>query len=118
PAPTPPPANSSIISAVKNFVSSSHGYVLQAYVLRAGTGGPRARGGGFGGLEAMQDRINNALNGLPPDDQEDVRTQLAQEVQFYQSVQAAPQEQRAPMMQEHMRARMANNIGNNWRRSP
>ena len=117
PAPTAPPANSSIISAVKRFVSSSHGYVVQAYVLRAGTGGQRNRGG-FGGLEAMQDRINNALNGLPPEDQDDVRTQLAQEVQFYQSVQAAPQEQRGAMMQQHMRERIANHLGNNWRRSP
>ncbi len=116
PAPTAPPATSSIIRAVKRFVSSSHGSVIQAYVLRGGLGGPRTRGG-FS-MEAMEDRMNNALNGLPPEDQEAARNQLVQEKLFYQSVQAAQPEQRPAMMQDHMQARMADHFGDRWRRSP
>jgi hypothetical protein len=113
---TPPPANSSIISAVKNFVSSSNGAVTQAIILRVGrgargggfAGGNRGGGGGFGDMSAMDDRMRNAINGLPADAQPQALDQLNQEIQFYQNVQAAAPEDRPKMVQEHMMQKMAN----------
>jgi hypothetical protein len=110
----PPPANDSIIHAIKNFVSNSHGAVTQAIVLRVGRGargGGNNRGGGFGGfsdMEAMADRMRNAINGLPADARPDAMAQLDSEVQFFQSVKAAPPEQQMQMVREHMMDKMAN----------
>ena len=107
----PPPPNSSIIRAIKNFVSNSHGAVTEAIVLRAGRGarGGGNRGGGFGGdMEAMTDRMRNAINGLPEDARAGALDQLNQEMQFFQTVQAAPPDQRPQMIRDHMMAKMAN----------
>lgn len=117
-----PPANSSIIRAIKNFISSSHGSVTQALVLRAGRGGGRGpgggnRGGGFANMDDMADRMRNAINGLPEDARADALSQLDAEVNFYHSVKAAPQEQQRDMIRQHMMDKMANG-NNNWRRSP
>ena len=109
----PPPPNDSIIHAIKNFVSGSHGAVTQAIVLRVGRGarggGNFARGGGFGGdMDAMADRMRNAINGLPEGARADALAQLNSEVQFFQSVQAAPPDQRPQMIRDHMMTKMAN----------
>ncbi len=115
PVSSPPPPSSSIIHAIKNFISSSHGAVTQAIVLRVGRGArgggnfARGGGGGFGGdMEAMADRMRNAINGLPEDARAGALDQLNQEVQFFQTVQAAPPDQRPQMIRDHMMAKMAN----------
>jgi len=119
-AKTPPPANASIISAVKNFVSNSNGSVTQAIILRVGRGarggggfggnnrGGGGGGGGFGDMSVMEDRMRNAINGLPAEDQPAALNQLDQEVAFYKSVQAAAPEERPKMMMEHMQEKMQN----------
>jgi len=117
---TPPPANSSIIKAVKNFVGNSHGAVTQAIILRSGRGARGGgnfvnnRGGGGGGgpfgfnMDSMAARANNAINGLPEDARESARAQLQQEVDFFKTVQAAPDADKMKMVQDHMMAKMAN----------
>jgi hypothetical protein len=115
-----PPANISVSHAVKDLVSDAHGSVQQVIVLRGrqrrGGGGQR---GGFGGGDTgwayMQDRMQNAINGLPPEARPEATAQLAAEVKFRQDVQAAPADQRAAMMRDHFMNRMGQN---NWRRSP
>jgi hypothetical protein len=102
--PSAPPANSSIIRAVKNFVSGIHGTMTQAIVLRAGRGGPN--GNPPGGDVSWEDRMRNAINGLPADERPDAIDQLNQEVQFRKSVQALPQDQRRKMMFQHMAEKM------------
>jgi len=101
-----PPPNSSIIRAIKDFVSGSHGAVIQAIVLRNGRGG--ARGGNFagGGDDAWADRMRNAINGLPTDERPDAIEQLNQEVQFRKDLRALPPEQRRQKMIQHMMERM------------
>lgn len=105
---SPPPPNSSIITALKNLVSRSHGAVTQALVLRAGRGG--ARGGNPGGFagndDAWADRMRNAINGLPPDQRPDALEQLTQEVQFRKNLQSVPPEQRRQKMSQHMMEKM------------
>jgi hypothetical protein len=101
---TPPPANSSIISALKNLVSSSHGAVTQALVLRAGRGGPRPTGNFSDG--AWEDRLRNTINGLPADQRPAALDQLTKEVQFRKELQALPPEQRRQKMFQHMMERM------------
>jgi len=117
---TPPPANPSIIKAIKNFVSNSHGAMTQAIILRSGRGarggGNVANRGGGGGpfgfnMDAMAARTNNAINGLPADEREGARAQLQQEVDFFKSVQAAPDADKMKMMQDHMMAKLANGNG-------
>jgi hypothetical protein len=114
PVTTSPAPNSSIIRAVKNLVGNAHGSVEQAIVLQA-----RRRGGGFGGGDTgwafMEDRMRNAINGLPADYRPTALAQLDQEVKFQQQVQAAPPADRRNMMREHFRNRMG---ANDWRRSP
>jgi hypothetical protein len=110
---SPPPANPSIISAIKKFVSNSRGSVTQAIVLRMGRGARSGGnfaggGGGFGNMDVMFDRVDNAINGLPPDARADAQAQLANEKQFYQSVQAADPADRPKMIQDHMMTKALN----------
>jgi hypothetical protein len=98
-----PPPNSSIITALKNLISGSHGAMTEAIVLRVGRGGNRPPGGGDTGWE---DRMRNAISGLPPDERPDALDQLTQEVQFRKDVQALPPEQRRQKMFQHMMERM------------
>jgi hypothetical protein len=103
----PPAPDSSIIRAVKNFVSSTHGSVTQALVLRAGRGGPRGgTGNDFGNDDAWADRMRNAIAGLPPDERPDASAQLDQEIQFRKQVQALPPEQRRPLFMAHFAEKM------------
>ena len=99
-----PPANSSIIRAVENFIGGSHGAVTQALVLRAGRGG--ARGDFAGGDNGWEDRMRNAINGLPPDERPDALDQLKQEVQFRKDLQSLPPEQRRQKFFQHFAERM------------
>ncbi len=120
---TPPAPSSSIISAVEEFVGHTHGAVATAYVLRQGRGG---RGGGFGGpgrggfadMESLNERMNNAISGLPEDARADAQAALQDQITFFQNVQAAPPEQRGQMIRTHFQQMMADNLGNNGRRSP
>lgn len=114
----PPAPSSSIISAVKNFVSRSHGTIVQAIILRAGRGG-RGGGGGFGDMDAMNDRLENAIIGLPDDARADAQAQLDQQVKFFQDVRSAPPDQQQQMMRNHMMEMIANAAENaGARRSP
>jgi hypothetical protein len=115
-----PAPSSSIISAVENLVSTAHGSVQQAIILQARgrrQGGPRGGGGGGGdtGWVMTEDRIKNAINGLPEEARPQALAQLNAEVSFMKDVQAAPADQRRAMMRDHFTKRMGNN---NWRRSP
>lgn len=115
PVSSPPPPDSSIISAVKKFVSNSHGAVIEAIVLRAGRGG-RGGGGGRGGFFAggdtgWDDRMRNAINGLPEDARAGATEQLNQEVGFWKDVQTAPQDQRMTMIRQHIEAKIADGAG-------
>ena len=98
-----PAPDSSIISAVENLVSSGHGSVTQAIVLRVGRGGPRGDSAGDSGWE---DRMRNAINGLPADERPDALAQLNQEVQFRKQLQALPPDQRRQQMIQHFMERM------------
>jgi hypothetical protein len=114
-----PAPNSSIIHAVKNLVGSAHGSVQQAIVLRSrarrSSGGQHNFAGGDTGWAYMEDRMQNAINGLPADVRPQATAQLAQETKFQKDLQAVPPEQRGPMMMQHFMKRMGQN---NWRRSP
>jgi hypothetical protein len=101
----PPAPDSSIIRAVTNFVGSTHGYVTQALVLRAGRGGPRGGGGGFND-DSWADRMANAINGLPPDQRPEAIDQLHQEVAFRKTLDGLPPDQRRQKMFAHMMERM------------
>jgi hypothetical protein len=101
----PPPADSSIIRALKNFVAGLHGTMTQAIVLREGAGGGGNRGFG-GGDSAWADRMRNAINGLPADARQDALQQLDAEIQFSKDVQALPQDQRRQAMMKHMIEKM------------
>lgn len=116
---TPPAPNSSIVSAVKNLVGRANGSVVPAIILRTG------RGGGGGGLRAFaggddtgwsdtDDRLRNAINGLPANARDNALNQLNQENKFRKDVQAAPQDQRQQMVRQHMLDKMID--GNNWQR--
>jgi hypothetical protein len=122
PVAKPPPASSSIISAIRNFVSDNHGAVTEAFVLRAR--GPRGQGGGgfrrgfADGEDTGWDRMRNAINGLPEEMRVGALNQLDQESKFRKDVQAAPPDQRADMMRQHIQAKMADNGGPWQRMSP
>ena len=103
PAASAPSPSASIISAIKNLVSSSHGVVKEAFVIRVGRGGQR---GGPPNDDAWADRMQNAINGLPPDERPDALAQLNKEVQFRKEVQALPPEQRRQKMFQHFAERM------------
>jgi hypothetical protein len=101
-----PPPDSSIIRALKNLVSGSHGAVIEALVLRPGGGGGGNRGNVAGGDDAWADRMRNAINGLPPDERPDALEQLKTEVQFRKDIQSVPPEKRRQVMAQHMMERM------------
>jgi len=104
-----PPADSSIIRALKNLVSGSHGTVIQAIVLRTGGGGGGGRGNRgdvAGGDDAWSDRMLNAINGLPADERADAVEQLHTEIQFRKNLQSLPPEQRRQAFMQHMVERM------------
>ena len=116
PVAKPPPASSSIASAIKNFVSNNHGAVAQAFVLQGGRGGFRGGGfrrGGFAGGDdtGWSERLQNAINGLPENERAGALAQLDQEAKFQKDVQAAPPDQRRDMMRQHMQGKMADNLG-------
>jgi hypothetical protein len=116
-----PPASSSISKAVRHFVSEAHGSVTQAIILRGRpqrvAGAPRQRGGRGAGMDlSMMDRMDNAINGLPPAARPALREQLKQEVNFQKEMTAAAPEERRKMWRQHMLGhRMADG---GWRRSP
>jgi hypothetical protein len=102
-----PPPNSSIIRAVENMVSGSHGAVIEALVLRAGRGGARGNRGDFAGNDdAWADRMRKAINGLPSDERPVAIDQLNKEVQFRKDLRSLPPGQRRQKMFQHMAERM------------
>ena len=117
-----PGASSSIAKAVSSVVGSGRGSVEQAFVLMDRQRGPRGPGGGGRGFlgdtnwAAMDDRTDNAINGLPADYQAGARTQLAQEKAFHQQLAAAPPDQRRDLMRKHRMDHLG--AFDNWRRSP
>jgi hypothetical protein len=123
PVQTSPPPSGSIISAIHRFVGDAHGSVREAIILRArpprvATDRPRGEnhGGGYD-MSMMEDRVDNAINGLPPEAQPAARQQLADEKQFQKEAATLPPDQRRDRMRKHFMDRlMAGN--NNWRRSP
>jgi hypothetical protein len=94
-----PAATSSIIDAVKNLVSSGHGVVVEALVLRAGRGG--SPGNSNRNDDNWEDRMMNAINGLPPDERPDAIEQLHKEVDFRKSLANMTPDQRRQAMAEH-----------------
>jgi len=119
-----PPPSGSIIAAIRHFVGSAHGSVREAIVLRGRpprVAGSQPRGGGNRGggfdMSMMEDRIDNAINGLPPEVQPAARANLAQEKQFQKELANLPPDQRFAQMRKHMMDRRMDN-DNNWRRSP
>jgi hypothetical protein len=116
----PPPADSSIIRAVKHFVGRLNGSVTEAIILRArwgGGGGFAGGGGGGGGFDAMDVRMRNAINGLPAGAQAGALAQLDQEDRFRKDVETAPPDQRRQRFMDHMLAKAVDNFYNS-RRSP
>jgi hypothetical protein len=123
-----PPASSSISGAIRHFVSGAHGSVTQALILRGrpprltGDGERRPRsGGGFRGagmdMTMMEDRMDNAINGLPAAQRPAMRETLRTEVQFQKEVRQAPRELRRSMWMKHMADHQLGN-DNGFRRSP
>lgn len=113
----PPAPDDSIIRAVKNFVSSEHGVVTQALVLRAGRGGPRGdTRPDFGNDDAWADRMRNAINGLPPDQRPAALEHLTTEIAFRKSLEGLTPDQRRQKMFEHFAERML--YGDRSRLSP
>ena len=114
---SPPPPNSSIIRAVENFVSASHGVMIEAIVLRAGRGGPRGNNRDFAANDnSWANRMRNAINGLPADEQAEALDQLNKEIDFRKNLQALPPEQRRQLMLQHFAERML--YGDSSRLSP
>lgn len=119
-----PPANDSLSSALRRFVSRANGSVTEAIILRGRP--PRAvaqnRGGGFRGgggfdMGMMADRVDNAINGLPPEAQPAARAKVADEKQRMKESSHLPPDQMMQLMRAHfMEMRMDGN--NSWRRSP
>jgi hypothetical protein len=123
---TAPPPNDSIIAAIRHFVGGAHGSVTEAIILRgreqrtAALTGDRPRGGNRGGgldLGLMEDRIDNAINGLPPAVQPAARAKLADEKQNQKELATLPPEERRRKQFAHM-IDLRLNGDNNWRRSP
>ena len=123
PVQNPPPPNGSIIAAIRHFVGSAHGSVREAIILRgrpprvAGDRPRGNRGGGGFDMSMMEDRVDNAINGLPPEVQPAAREKLAAEKEFQKETAALPPEQRRQRMRDHFMQRLMEG-NNNWRRSP
>ena len=119
PISNPPPPDSSIISAIENLVSRAHGSVTQAIILRGiwGLGGGSENladafaKGNTDNLDAMADRVRNAINGLPEEDRADALNQLDQEVKFFREVKSAPQDQQIQMIHDHIANKMSDANG-------
>ena len=119
----PPSTGASISSAVRSVVSKAHGAMEEAFILvdrprgQRGGGGPR---GGFGGGDnnwaATDDRLKNAINGLPAEARPAALAQLAQETDFHKQLAAAPPDQRRDLWRKHMMNRPG--MFDNWRMSP
>jgi hypothetical protein len=113
-----PSPNSSITGAVNAVVGRAHGSVTTALVLQArrrgfAGGGDRRRGGDMNddaSWNAMEDRVRNAINGLPADSQADALAQLDQETKFRADVKAAPPDQQRQMMRQHFAGRFNGNM--------
>jgi len=123
PVATAPPPDSSISAAIRHFVSHANGSVTEAIILRGReqrtAGGDRPRGGFRAGLDLgmMEDRVYNAINGLPKEAQPAARAKLADEKQTQKEMATLPPDERRRKMFSHfMELRM--NGDNNWRRSP
>jgi len=123
PVATAPPPDSSISAAIRHFVSHANGSVTEAIILRGReqrtAGGDRPRGGFRAGLDLgmMEDRVDNAINGLPKEAQPAARAKLADEKQTQKEMATLPPDERRRKMFSHfMELRM--NGDNNWRRSP
>ena len=123
PVATAPPPDSSISAAIRHFVSRANGSVTEAIILRGReqrtAGGDRPRGGFRAGLDLgmMEDRVDNAINGLPKEAQPAARAKLADEKQTQKEMATLPPDERRRKMFSHfMELRM--NGDNNWRRSP
>lgn len=118
----PPETGAPIIQAVKNVVSGGRGAVTQAFVLYARTG--RRGGGGRGGFGGggdtgwanMEDRMRNAINGLPAENRAEALNQLNEQANFRKQMEAAPPDQRRAMMRQYFMDHM--DAMDNWRRSP
>jgi hypothetical protein len=125
PVATPPPPDSSISAAIHHFISGAHGSVTEAIILRGReqrtASGDRPRGGGFRGagldLGMMEERVDNAINGLPQDQQPAARAKLADEKQTQKEMATLPFEERRQRMFSHF-LELRLNGDNNWRRSP
>jgi hypothetical protein len=79
-------------------------------------GGFRGGGGGFD-LGMMEDRVENAINGLPPEEQPAARAKLADEKQQMKEISTLPPDQMMQRMRAHfMELRLEGDNG--WRRSP
>jgi hypothetical protein len=126
PVSTAPPPNDSIVAAIRHFVGGAHGSVTEAIILRGreqrvASAGDRPRGGGFRGagldLGMMEDRVDNAINGLPKSEQPAARTKLADEKQNQKEMATLPFEERRQRMMTHF-IELRMNGDNNWRRSP
>jgi hypothetical protein len=123
PVKNPPPPSSSLISAIDRFVGNAHGAVREAIILRGRpprVAGDRPRGGGGGGgfdTSMMEDRVDNAINGLPPEAQPAARQRLAEEKEFQKETASLPPDQRRDRMRKHFMERLMEG-NNNWRRSP
>jgi hypothetical protein len=65
----------------------------------------------------MEDRVDNAINGLPKSEQPAARTKLADEKQNQKEMATLPFEERRQRMMTHF-IELRMNGDNNWRRSP
>jgi hypothetical protein len=120
-----PAPDGSISSAIRHFIGGAHGSVTQAIVLRgralrvAGERPNRTGGWRGGGMDMsmMDDRMDNAINGLPPEAQPAARQKLADEKQFVKEMSVLPPEARWQRMRDHFMERRMDG-DNSWRRSP
>ena len=124
-----PPANDSLSSAIRHFVRGANGSVKQAIVLRGrpprvvgaqNRGGGGFRSGGGGGmfdLSGMEDRVDNAINGLPPEQQPAARAKVAEEKQRLKEFSSLPPDQMMKKMRDHF-IEMRMESDNGWRKSP
>jgi len=126
PVTTAPAPESSISSAIHHFISHANGSVTEAIILRgreqrtaAASDRPRGQFRGGGGLDLgmMEDRVDNAINGLPKEQQPAARQKLADEKQNQKEMATLPFDQRRQRMMSHF-IDLRMNGDNNWRKSP
>ena len=93
-----------------------HGWICHAGVCPAGGLGAAWRqltitltdltNGDMNNLEAMGDRIRNAIDGLPEDARADALNQLDQEIKFFKDVRNAPEDQQMQMVSSHIQDKL------------